>query len=136
MDASRIARQLAGTVSARASADRRDQRGDEHCNAGRPADAVEYLAKDEAADQAAGIVGGEVDPAGRCLVVLGGAADMAGGDRLCEEGADRDQRHAGEHDGEAGRKQRRKPGDRERQRQRYPALRAEARVRLGRPAAS
>ena len=62
-----------------------------------PAQAVEQLAQDGGADQAAEEVAGEIDAAGRAAVGGGGAADEAGGGRLGEEGADTDQRQPEQH---------------------------------------
>ena len=102
------------------------ERGADADHARSPAEAIEDLAQQSAAREAAQEIAGEIEAACRTPVGRGGAADEAGRRRLGEEGAHADHRQTEQQCGKARAQQQRQPPDRHREGGPQRRTRAEA----------
>src|SRR5262245_21573520 len=94
----------------------RRQRQRDAGDTGGPAQPIEHLAEQRAADEPTEKITGEIDAARRAAVGRGGTADKAGRRGLREERADADQRQPEQHRGELSQQQQRQAEAGKRQR--------------------
>ena len=122
------AHRLSGAVSSSAFGE--GKRHGDAVNAGRPAEPVEQLAQNRAADETTKEIASEIDPRRRTAVAHRRFADEAGRSRLRQEGADGDQRQPAEDCGDVELEQQRQAQGSHRKRR--PERRARADAIVGR----